>query len=197
MIRKNTSIKPTKRSRKGATPLSPSEITNLADDGIYYETWSISIHGEITEQTYANCLKALQLMPEADELTVYINSGGGDWDYGIGIYDLLKAQKRTVTTIINGCAQSMGSIIFQAGDIRLVSPNSYLMIHDGTEGVHGAPSSVQAFAKHSAWVQDTMYKIYAERSTKPVAHWKKVCQSDYYITATEAIALGLADGYIP
>ena len=74
-------------------------------------------------------LKDLSELEGKDEVTVHINSVGGDMYAGIAIYNRLKGLAAHVTTINDGLAASAGSLIFMAGDDRKMHAGSNLMIH--------------------------------------------------------------------
>jgi ATP-dependent protease ClpP protease subunit len=64
-------------------------------------------------------------------ITVIMNNPGGDFYHGMAIYDIIQNAKSHITVITNGHAMSMGSIILQAADTRIMMPNSRFMIHYG------------------------------------------------------------------
>ena len=93
---------------------------------------------------------------------------------------------------------SMGSIILQAGDLRIMSPNARIMIHYGTWGHHDHPKIVRSWAKEGERFDKWMVNLYLEkiREKRPRYTRKqvdKLCDFDTILTAEEAIALGLAD----
>ncbi len=142
-------------------------------------------------------LKSLHLLTAADQekpIRIILNSFGGCWYNGMAIYDAIKACPNHVTIEVFGSAMSMGSVILQAADERIIHPNAHLMIHDGWESSHpNTPRSFEAQAKQSKLIRENMYQIYAERSQKPVQFWEKKCSADHYLTAEEAVKFGLAD----
>lgn len=88
---------------------------------------NIYITGHIKPQTLEDV--ARQLDEDSRSVTVYINSGGGDAFTGLGIYDLLKSEERTVNVIGVGLVASAAAMIFMAGDNRILSANSEIMFH--------------------------------------------------------------------
>lgn len=153
----------------------------------------------VTALTSERALKALHLLVAANAeapIKIILNSVGGDWYHGMAIYDAIKACPCHVTIEVSGQAMSMGSIILQAADERLLHKNSTVMIHDGHESIQGTPKTAEAWAKQSKLTREVMYEIYAERSKKPEGFWEKKCGSDFVLTAEQAVEFGLADKII-
>lgn len=142
-------------------------------------------------------IKALHLFLAADpekEIRIILNSAGGYWTHGMAIYDAIMACTAHVTIEVYGNCMSMGSVILQAADERIIHPNTTFMIHDGYEGMSEVtPRTFEAWGKQSKLTRKRMYEIYSERSGKSVLYWEKKCSADFIMTAEEAVALGLAD----
>lgn len=151
----------------------------------------------VDEQMAERLIKAVHLLSLADSqktIRIVLNSLGGCWFSGMAIYDAIKASPCPVTIEVLGSAMSMGAIILQAADERVLHPNTVIMIHDGYEHVENLPSrSYEAWAKHSKHSRKKMYEIFSSRSGKPASYWEKKCSMDTILTAAEAIRLGLAD----
>lgn len=98
-------------------------------------------------------------------ITIIMNSVGGCWDNGMAMFNAIKYAKNHVTIINMSHARSMTSIIFQAADYRITSPDGLYMIHDGTHGVEsGNPRTGKNWADYEIEVvQPRMYKIYLNR----------------------------------
>lgn len=128
-----------------------------------------------------------------DPITIIMNNLGGFWSHGMAIYDTIKRSRCHVTIEVRGAAMSMGSIILQAADERVMLPSATLMVHDGYEGFFGVPKSFEAWGAESKRCRKLMYEIYAERSGKPSSFWEKKCSADFILPATDAVELGLAD----
>lgn len=129
---------------------------------------------------------------------LHMNNPGGDWFHGMAMYDAIRASKAHVYGICWGYAMSMGSIIMQACDSRIVAPNCTLMIHDGSEALIGACKSVEAWARDAERARKIMYRIYLSRmkAAKPtltIGQVEKLCLHDNIYPADAAIESGLAD----
>lgn len=131
-------------------------------------------------------------------IIIHMNNLGGDYQHGMSIYDAIRASKSHVYGIAWGHAMSMGSIIIQACDTRIVAPHCTFMIHDGFENLNGTCKSVEAWANYAKKSRQRMYEIYLSRmkAKKPRMTLKKIedmCSHDTIIMAEEAVAMGLGD----
>ena len=79
----------------------------------------------------------------------------------MAIYDAISMCRCFVTIIAYGQAESMSSIIFQAADSRLITPNTYFMAHYGSTGAGGEYLNVQNWVKYEKQICDIMMDIYA------------------------------------
>jgi ATP-dependent Clp endopeptidase proteolytic subunit ClpP len=156
-------------------------------------------------------IKALHILDNADSLSdagenpivIIANSIGGDEYHGMAIYDAIQACKNKVEMRVFGYAMSMGSLILQAADKRLMSQNSRMMIHYGTSGYYGHSPTSHKWAEESKKLDKWAEKIYLEKirtspgnSKFPLKKLKEWLMTDTFFTAQEAISLGLADGLI-
>lgn len=129
---------------------------------------------------------------------IHMNNLGGDWFHGMSIYDAIRASPSHIYGLCWGHAMSMGSIIIQACDSRIVAPHCTFMIHDGFETLNGTCKSVEEWAKFAKKWRERMYEIYFSRmkSVKPRMTLEKIeqfCSHDTIFTAEEAVKQGLAD----
>lgn len=97
-------------------------------------------------------------------ITIIMNSCGGTWEQGMAIYNAIKYAKNHVTIINMSHARSMTSLIFQAGDYRITSPDGLYMIHDGHTAHNDIPKTVFNWVEHEKNVMNPrMYNIYLDR----------------------------------
>lgn len=132
-----------------------------------------------------------------EPITVLLNSPGGSVFAGLSIFDTLLALRQAgheVTTIGYGYAASMGGILLQAGDVRMMSPNSFLMIHEVSSGVRGTVSDVEDQTKFMQKLQNRALDILSERSTLSRETIKrKSKRTDWWMDAGEALEAGFID----
>jgi len=131
-------------------------------------------------------------------ITIHMNTMGGDWYHGMAMFRAIRACRSHVTVVAWAYACSMGSIILQAADTRIVTQNCVVMIHDGSDSIGGDTKTVEAWAKQSERTRKEMYRIYLERmkAADPKMTLKKVedlCSHDKIFSPEEAVEVGLAD----
>lgn len=134
-----------------------------------------------------------------EEITLYINSPGGDVLSGMAVVDLIRMIKTPVKTICTGIAASMGAVIFLAGEKREMMPNSRLMIHDPSTGgsMEGMkPAEIEQQLNHLKKVQEMLAALIADRTGKSIEEVLEVTASDTYFDAKEAVDFGLATGVV-
>ena len=147
--------------------------------------------------------------PEKD-ISLYINSPGGEVTAGLAIYDTMQFIKSDVSTIVMGQACSMGSFLAQAGapGKRIVLPESRTMIHRVSSGTRGTSGSVhvqelqfedskRAF-EESQRVNERLTQLYVKHNTagKTYDELFTTMKFDTFLSAEEAVEYGLADKII-
>lgn len=143
-------------------------------------------------------LSDLEGIKDKSNITVHINSGGGDLYAGLAIYNRLKSVKGTVITINDGMAASAASLIFQAGDVRKMNAGSNFMAHGvagflfGYYNADDLKELVTQFKAHNKAVVN----VYAERMGVSYDEAKHFVEGETWLTGQEAVEKGLADEVI-
>jgi ATP-dependent protease ClpP protease subunit len=96
-------------------------------------------------------------------ITIIMNNPGGDWYHGMAIFDAIQTSTSACTVIVYGHAMSMGSIILQSADYRVMMPNSRFMIHFGYDGKYGHSKIFEKWADEGKRVNHQMENIYIRR----------------------------------
>ena len=175
-----------------------TELIPLED--MLLEESEVFLVDEITPKSANNLIQKLMYLDSKDlgEITLYINSPGGEVISGLAVYDYIKIMKSTVRTITIGDAASMGAIIFLAGEKREMLPHTRILIHDPSYGhldVSGKkPHEIQRGVDSLNKVRETLAEIIAEKTGKDINNIYKITAEDNYFTAEEAIEFGLATG---
>ena len=138
---------------------------------------------------------AAQLAGVKGGIDVHINSAGGDVFEGIAIRSALEGHQGDVTTIVDGLAASIASVIFQAGRKRLVRDGAMVMIHDASGAAAGNATEMAAMSAALEKVSDNIAGIYAARSgTGTAESWRKAMRAETWYTADEAVQAGPGGG---
>ena len=143
-------------------------------------------------------LRDLDGLKSKSNITIHINSVGGDLYGGISIYNRLKALPANITTINDGLAASAGSIIFQAGNTRRMNAGSNLMIHQAAGFLYGYYQSgdLKGVIKQLDAGNKAAVAVYAEASGRESAELKAMLDRETWLTGQEAVDAGLADEVI-
>lgn len=150
------------------------------------------------------CVKALTILEQQDSkkpIKIVTSNFGGSFDYGIGIHDRIMLSP--CPTILHGYGpiMSMGSVIFQAGQKRLLAPNAVMMLHylNASYEKHDKLGKT-AIAEHDR-ADELVLDLYCSRIEKAgkLVNKNKLNQQikeTLYLTAPQAVSMGLADGII-
>ncbi|KAI9308863.1 Clp protease [Cunninghamella echinulata] len=125
---------------------------------------------------------------------LYINSPGGSVTAGMAIYDTYI--QSPVSTLCNGQACSMGSLLLAAGEPgkRFVLPNASIMIHQPSGGAAGQASDIAIHAREILRVRERLNRIYQKHTgIRDLETIEKMVERDYFMTAEEAVKFGLVD----
>lgn len=134
------------------------------------------------------------------EITLYINSPGGEVRSGLAVYDFMKLTKTPIRTVCVGMAASMGAILFLAGDKREMLPHSQIMIHDPSMGggsMQGMkPDELSERLENLKKVKKVLCEVIAETTGNPIKSVQNKTRKDSYFDAQEAVKFGLATAII-
>jgi ATP-dependent Clp protease, protease subunit len=129
------------------------------------------------------------------EISMYINSPGGQVTSALAIYDTMQYIKSPVTTVCMGMAASAGSLILQAGEAgqRISLPNSKIMVHQPSGGARGMASDIEIQAEDIRKTKKLLNEIYVKHTGQSYETIEKTLDRDRYMTAEEAKNFGLID----
>jgi ATP-dependent Clp protease protease subunit len=162
----------------------------------------IIILGTPIDDTIANLIVAQLLFLESEdsgkEISLYINSPGGQVYAGLAIYDTMQYIKSDVSTMVYGMAMSMGAILLCGGahGKRYGLPNAKIMIHQGSAGFQGTPTDIEIQAKEVLAVRLRMAEVIAQHTGQSIEQVEKDIDRDRYMTSEEAKAYGIIDQII-
>lgn len=131
------------------------------------------------------------------EVTVHINSPGGDLFEGLAIYNLLRGYEGRVTVQVLGIAASAASLIAMAGDDIQIGRGAFLMIHNCWAQALGNRHDFAELAASLEPFDKAMVDIYAARSGLDRATVGQMMDAESYLGGSDAVEKGLADGLLP
>lgn len=170
------------------------KITAQADQKaeiLIYEQIGEDFFGDgISAEGFATELKALG---ELDEITVRINSPGGNVFDGNAIFNILRAHKATIIVAIDGIAASIASVIAMAGDKIIMPENAMMMIHDPSGLTMGTAEDMRKAAAALDQVKLSLMAAYNTRVDMAHDELNQMMKDETWLTAVEAVDLGFAD----
>lgn len=158
----------------------------------------IFVSGEInTEMANAIIAQLLFLNSQDKEkdITMYINSPGGQVSAGLGIYDTMNHISCDVATVCIGMAASMGAFLLSSGEKgkRFALPNAEIMIHQPLGGARGQATDIQIVAENIIKIKNKLAKILSENTGQDFNKVIADTERDNYLDAYEAKEYGIID----
>lgn len=126
-------------------------------------------------------------------IEIHMASTGGNAYAMLRLHDEILACPCQVKFYGGGPIMSSATWVMAACDERYLYPNATIMVHDGSDELDGKHTDVQINAAEARRLQELLYDLYEKNSRMPKDFWRDVCQRDLYLSASEAITLGLAD----
>lgn len=157
----------------------------------------ILLSGEI-DDNLANTVVAELLYLDSlshDDISIYINSPGGNVTSGFAIYDTMNFIKSEVSTICLGIAASMAAFLLSSGKKgkRYALPNSEVMIHQPLGGASGQATEIKIAAEHILNTKKKLNDILAKNTGKSIKQIENDTDRDNYLSADNAKDYGLID----
>ncbi|MEK7585195.1 MAG: ATP-dependent Clp endopeptidase proteolytic subunit ClpP [Patescibacteria group bacterium] len=158
--------------------------------------------GGVIDDHMANIIIAQLLFLESEgpkkDITLYVNSPGGQVTATMAILDTMNYVKSDVSTVCVGLAASGAAIILSAGakGKRFALPNAEIMIHQPLGGTEGQASDIAITARQILKIKDKLNKILAKHTGQSITQIEKDSDRDYYMSADEAAKYGLIDSIV-
>jgi ATP-dependent Clp protease, protease subunit len=158
--------------------------------------------GAEIDDDLANVVVAQLLFLESDDpekdVTMYVNSPGGDVSAGLAIYDTMQALRCPVATFCVGQAASMASLLLAAGarGKRHALPHARVMIHQPLAGFRGQATDIAIHAQEILKAREILNGIYARHTGQTAEKIARDTERDNFMSAEEARAYGLVDAVL-
>ena len=172
-------------------------VTNEADDTEKTEQ-VLFLNGTIAEESWFDdeitpALFRSELMSKSGDITVWINSPGGDGTAAAEIYNMLMDYKGRVTVKIDGIAASAASVIAMAGTKVLISPVAMIMIHNPATIAMGDHNDMQKAIDMLAEVKESIINAYEIKTNLSRNKISRLMEEETWMNAKMAVELGFAD----
>lgn len=142
-------------------------------------------------------LRYLQREAPEQEITLYIDSPGGETNSGLAVYDAMQSISCPIRTVCTGMAASMAAVLFAAGDKRDILPHSEVMIHDPlATGTSGSALKLDAEAARLMRTRQTIAEIISRHTGRSIDEVLAKTADDSWFSAEQAVEWGLADRVI-
>ena len=159
------------------------------------------LNGTIAEESWFDdevtpALFKEELMAGSGDITVWINSPGGDCVAAAQIYNMLMDYPHDVTVKIDGIAASAASVIAMAGTKVLISPVGMLMIHNPATIAWGDSAEIQKAIEMLGSVKDSIINAYEIKTGLSRTKLSHMMDAETWMDAHKAVELGFADGIL-
>lgn len=170
----------------------------VKNEGELESTRTLFLNGEISDETWYGDEVTPQLFKnelnaDSGDITVWINSPGGDVFAAAQIYNMLRDYKGHVTVKIDGLAASAASVIAVAGDTVLVSPVAMMMIHNPATLAMGNTKDMEAAIAMLNEVKESILNAYVDKTGLSRNKLSKMMDDETWFNAKKAVELGFAD----
>lgn len=187
------------------------DIDKMMDYGIFVPTRTIYVGSEEVNEDgeesgtdakmAEKLIKSLHILDSSGDspITIIMNNLGGDTTHGMAIYDSIKSCKNEVIIKALGHCMSMGSLILQAADKRVLSKHSVIMVHHGEEAYDSNHvKTVRSWVEFNKKYDKVLHNIYLEKIMEKHPNFTnkkldKLLNFDTILLPEEAVELGLAD----
>ena len=161
----------------------------------------LTLNGTIAEQSWFDddvtpALFRDELNSGEGDITVWINSPGGDCIAAAQIYNMLQSYKGKVKVCVDGIAASAASVVMCAGDEVLMSPVSMVMIHNPSTIAFGDHTEMQKAIDMLGEVKESIINAYVLKTGQSRAKLSHLMESETWMDARKAVELGFADGIL-
>lgn len=175
------------------------------DDGL--EEGGVNYKSAVIFEKNLRHLNLLSLEP----ILVHMHLPGGDWQDCLGIYDAIKSSKARVAILAYAKVESSSSVLLQAADLRILTPNTNFLVHYGSISVDNEHKAALSMVQWSEKESEKMIDIFTEKCMNSKVckekNWKKMMakkhivtqlatKRDWILTADEAVDYGFADGIL-
>lgn len=204
-----------------ASPQTNWSIADLHQYNIDVENRELYLHSHIADEdeggvdyrsaiSFEKNLRYLNLL-SLDPILVHMHLPGGDWQDCLGIYDNITNSKSKVCIVAYAKVESSSTVLLQAADLRILSPNTNFLIHYGSISVDNEHKAALSMVQWSEKESEKMIDIFTEKCMNSrickEKNWKRMIvrkhivtqlatKRDWILDAEEAVYYGFADGIL-
>jgi ATP-dependent Clp protease protease subunit len=185
-----------------------TELNNVSTTLVDFNDSVIFLNGDIDENTLVDTIIKIRALlnyrntedysgESNDPINLIINSNGGDVYELLGLIDYISGIQVKVNTICRGKAASSAAILLACGTgTRTASKHSTIMLHDSSADFGGKVPDIASGIDYIRKLEADINKLLETKTKKDAAWWKANTRTDLYLTASQALELGLIDSII-
>lgn len=153
----------------------------------------IDAHGVLDDRFVRDCKSAIRRAPTTEPIRLNIASPGGRMDVGVTAYNLLRSAPQEIHARLEGDAFSAATLLVCAADTCDMPANALMMIHEPhVAHVAGTIDECEKTLRYLLATRNQAVQIYHDRTALPAEHLVEMLRAETYLTAEEALAIGLA-----
>jgi len=175
-------------------------IFHVSIQEIMLQNRQVECLGSITAEAVNDIISQLLYLDSnapGEEITLFINSPGGEVSSGLALYDVMQMISSPVRTVCVGMAASMAAVLFAAGREREILPHARVMIHDPLiTQTGGSALSLKSISDDLMKTRTTTAEILARHCGRTLEEIYAKTAADTYFSAEESVSFGLADRII-
>lgn len=159
---------------------------------------TIYINGQIgstPEQKGVELIDIIQQVKSQEgslSFRVHINSEGGVVDTGFDIFNYLKSLRVPITTVGSGLVASIATVVFMAGDKRILTTGTQFMIHSPMGGIDGTADQIEEYAQSVRDCETKLVKFYSQQTGLSGDALQPLLKNETWLTEDQATSLGFA-----
>jgi ATP-dependent Clp protease protease subunit len=161
-----------------------------------FKSRTVLITGGITQELARDaCTRLLALAQASDDpITAIVSSPGGHVESGDMIHDMIRFVAAPVNIVGTGWVASAGALIYVSvpRERRFCTPNTRFLLHQPSGGAGGFATDIEIQAREIIRMRDRLNRLFSEATGQPLERIEKDTDRDYWMSAEEAVAYGLA-----
>jgi ATP-dependent protease ClpP protease subunit len=180
-------------------PTPEQNVINKVESCVSFEKRTLYVMGDVDDDLAYQVQVALEALDSTDgDIRIVLNSEGGEEQPGYAIYDAITMCRNKVIIEAYGSVMSIAAAIFQAADVRRISPNAVFMIHNGSVDTEGnvQQDAVLDLAEQIKKGAQRYYDILMRGSGQPQDLIEQWCRDETFFSADETVSACFADEVI-
>lgn len=161
-------------------------------EGKIYITGDIGCFWDIQGVQLIDIIQQVKKQPDATSFDVFIDSEGGECEAGFDIYNYLRSLGVPIKTVGVGAVMSIATVIFMAGDSRVLRQGAEFMIHLPSGGYQGTADEIEEYAEQVRAVEKRLIDFYKKTIQISEEAIRPLLKNETYLTAEQATSLGFA-----